>query len=247
MAQLMVILGEVDDAVRMSEGAIRRAESLGDFGSLAFALGLSLFVLATCGRNEATLRTAEAFEAKASEKGARLWESIAKEWASIARGLITGDAAGAATELRDIMAARHERQERQSAYMGHGVLAQLQGKAGAIDAALASIADGLALAEQTRGHRADLFLHRARATSLRSATLPLPKPPIAKRSASRRARARARSSFSRARAGEALPIHRPPCRRPRHSRAGARRLFADAGNARDRRSAGAARGAGGDG
>jgi tetratricopeptide (TPR) repeat protein len=162
MAQLMVILGEVDDAVRMSEGAIRRAESLGDFGSLAFALGLSLFVLATCGRNEATLRTAEAFEAKASEKGARLWESIAKEWASIARGLITGDAAGAATELRDIMAARHERQERQSAYMGHGVLAQLQGKAGAIDAALASIADGLALAEQTRGHRADSFLHRAR-------------------------------------------------------------------------------------
>ena len=162
MAQLMVILGEVDDAVRMSEGAIRRAESLGDFGSLAFALGLSLFVLATCGRNEATLRRAEAFEAKASEKGARLWESIAREWASMARGLVTGDAAGAATELRDIMAARRERQERQSAYMGHGLLAQLQGKAGAIDDALASIAEGLALAEQTGGHRADSFLHRVR-------------------------------------------------------------------------------------
>src|ERR1700733_10565468 len=55
MAQLMVILGEVDDAVRMSEEAIRRAESLGEFGSLAFASGLSLFVLAMCGRNEATL------------------------------------------------------------------------------------------------------------------------------------------------------------------------------------------------
>src|SRR5262249_11498377 len=92
MAQLMVILGKVDDAVRMSEGAIRRAESLGDFGSLAFALGLSLFVLALCGRNEATLRRAEALEANASEKGARLWESIAREWASMARGLITGDA-----------------------------------------------------------------------------------------------------------------------------------------------------------
>src|SRR3984957_9941987 len=114
MAQLMVILGEVDDAVRMSEGAIRRAESLGDFGSLAFALGLSLFVLAMCGRNEATLRKAEAFEANASEKGARLWESIAREWASWAGGLITGDAAGAATELRDILAARRERQERKT-------------------------------------------------------------------------------------------------------------------------------------
>jgi class 3 adenylate cyclase/tetratricopeptide (TPR) repeat protein len=162
MAQLMVILGEVDGAVRMSEGAIRRAESLGDFGSLAFASGLSLFVLAICGRNEATLRRAEAFAANASEKGARLWQSISREWASWARGLITGDAAGAATELRDIMAARRERQERQSAYMGNGLLAQLQGKAGVIDDALASIAEGLALAEPTGGHRADSFLHRVR-------------------------------------------------------------------------------------
>jgi tetratricopeptide (TPR) repeat protein len=162
MAQLMVILGEVDNAVRMSEGAIRRAESLGDFGSLAFASGLSLFVLATCGRNEATLRRAEAFEANASKKGARLWASISREWASWARGLITGDAAGAATELRDILAARRERQEGQSAYMWHGLLAQLQGKAGEIDAALASIAEGLALAAQTGGHRADSFLRRVR-------------------------------------------------------------------------------------
>ena len=44
----------------------------------------------------------------------------------------------------------------------HGLLAQLQGKAGAIDDALASIAEGLALAEQTGGHRADSFLHRVR-------------------------------------------------------------------------------------
>jgi hypothetical protein len=162
MAQLRMILGKVDDAVRMSEAAIRRAESLGDFGSLAFALGLSLFVLAMCGRIEATLRRAEAFEASASEKGARLWQSIAQEWASWLRGLITGDAAAAATELRDVMAARRERQERQSAYMGRGVLAQFQGNAGAVDNALASIAEGLAVAEQTGGHRVDSFLQRIR-------------------------------------------------------------------------------------
>jgi class 3 adenylate cyclase/predicted ATPase len=162
MGQLLMNLGEVDDAVSMSEGAIRRAESLGDFGSLAFALGLSLFVLAMRGRIEATLSRAEALKAAASEKGARLWESIAREWASWARGLITGDAAGAASELRDVMAARRERQERQSAYMGQGLLAQLQGRAGALDEALASIAEGLALAEQTGGHRADSFFHRIR-------------------------------------------------------------------------------------
>ena len=162
MAQLMIVLGNVEDAVRISEGAIRRAESLGDFGSLAFASGLSLFVLAMCGRIEATLRRAETFEANASEKGAGLWVSIAREWASWARGLITGDAAAAANEFRDIMAARRERQERQSAYMGHALLAELQGKAGVIEDALASIAEGLALAEQTGGHRADSFLHRVR-------------------------------------------------------------------------------------
>ena len=46
--------------------------------------------------------------------------------------------------------------------MWQGLFAQLQGKAGASDDALASIAEGLALAEQTGGHRADSFLHRVR-------------------------------------------------------------------------------------
>jgi hypothetical protein len=158
----MIILGELEDGVRMSEDAIRRAESLGDFGSLAFATGQSLQVLGICGRIEAVLRRAEAFEANASEKGARLWESTARGWASWARGLIARDAAPAATEFRDIMAAKRERLERQGQYMWQGLLAQLQGKAGASDDALASIVEGLALAEQTGGHRADSFLHRVR-------------------------------------------------------------------------------------
>ncbi|MBV9286212.1 MAG: hypothetical protein JO288_00060, partial [Hyphomicrobiales bacterium] len=162
MAQLLMTLGEVDAAVRMSEDAIHRAESLGDFGSLAFATGLSLLVIGNCGRADAVLRRAEAFAADASEKGARLWESLARFWASWARGLITGDAATAATELRDILAERRERQEQQAWYLDQGVLAQLQGMAGAIDEALASIAEGLKLAEQTGGHRGDSFLYRIR-------------------------------------------------------------------------------------
>ena len=47
-------------------------------------------------------------------------------------------------------------------------------------------------------------------------------------------------------ARQALSIDRPPRRSPRRPRAGARRLCADAGNAGDRRGAGAARGARGD-
>jgi hypothetical protein len=57
------------------------------------------------------------------------------------------------------------------------------------------------------------------------------------RSASRHAQLRTARG---ARARQALPIHRPPCRSPRHPRVRARRLFDDAGNAGDRRDAGAA-------
>ncbi len=64
------------------------------------------------------------------------------------------------------------------------------------------------------------------------------------REAARRAQLRpARLPFAR----QALPIDRPPRRRPRRPRARARRLCADAGNAGDRGGAGAAGGAGGNG
>ena len=62
-----------------------------------------------------------------------------------------------------------------------------------------------------------------------------------------RARRAQSSSASGAGARETLPVDRPPRRRPRRSRACARRLCADAGNAGDRRGTVAARGAGGDG
>jgi hypothetical protein len=53
----------------MSEDAIRRAETSDDFGSLAFAMGQSLLVVALSGDTEAVLRRARAFGAVASEKG----------------------------------------------------------------------------------------------------------------------------------------------------------------------------------
>ena len=88
------------------------------------------------------------------------------------------------------------------------------------------------------------------AKSCSSAIPPIPrrpKTPSRPPSPSRREQgARSFEPARRARARQALPIDRPPRRRPRRPRARARRLFADAGNAGDRRGAGAARGAGGD-
>ena len=62
------------------------------------------------------------------------------------------------------MSVKGKRQERQTIYMyiWQGLLAQLQDKACAIDDAPASIVGGLALAEQTGGHRADSFLRWVR-------------------------------------------------------------------------------------
>jgi class 3 adenylate cyclase len=162
MAQLLMILGEIQNALRMSEDAIGRAKTLGDFGSLAFSLGYNLVVLAISEDLEALLHRAEAFEALAAEKGAPFWESLAKAWANRARGLLLGDAAAASIELEDIIDAKRKRKERQALQTWYGVLAELQRAAGASEAALAAVAEGMELAEQTASHRADSDLHRLR-------------------------------------------------------------------------------------
>jgi class 3 adenylate cyclase/tetratricopeptide (TPR) repeat protein len=162
MAQLLATLGELESALHLSEEAIRRSEVLGDFGSFAFATGQSLLVVALSGHTETVLRRAEAFGTVASEKGAELWASNAKGWASWARGLLTHDAAAAVEELREIVNAKRERQYRQTLHGWFGLLAELQGAAGAVGDALDSVAEGLALAESTAGHRMDAHLHRLR-------------------------------------------------------------------------------------
>ena len=127
----------------------------------------------------------------------------------------------------------------------HGLLAELEAERISLDEALTSI---------------DRAIELAREGDIRSARLPAaPHPrrhPAAarsrecrpgRRSLPGRHRGRARAGRAQLRpaggaeARETLPIHRPPGRSPRHPRARARRLLADAGNARNRGGAGAAR------
>jgi hypothetical protein len=79
--------------------------------------------------------------------------SNARGWASWARGLLTKDAAAAIAELRAVINAKREREERQTLYAWYGLLAELQSAAGAVDDAVTSIKQGLELAERTGGHR----------------------------------------------------------------------------------------------
>lgn len=69
----------------------------------------------------------------------------------------------APAEMQDVVNAKCERQERQNLYLWYGLLAELQGAAGAVDDALASIAAGLELAEQgLHRPRGGVFISGAR-------------------------------------------------------------------------------------
>ena len=59
--------------------------------------------------------------------------SNARGWASLARGLLTKDAAAAIAELRAVINAKREREERQTLYASYGLLAELQSAAGAVE------------------------------------------------------------------------------------------------------------------
>ena len=130
-------------------------------------------------------------------------------------------------------------------------LAEAEAEAGDPDRAVAILDEALATADRTRLSR---IRSGTASGARRNPAEARPRQPRAcgrglpdrhrGREAARHAQLR---TARRAVARQALPIDRPPRRRPRRPRAGARRLFADAGNAGDRGGAGAAGGAGGDG
>ena len=124
-------------------------------------------------------------------------------------------------------------------------LAEAEARSGDVERAVAVLDEALATCERI-GHRTfEAELHRVRGERVAQAR------PGEHRARRSRVRPRYRNcSWTRdsqlraargALACQALPIDRPPRRRPRRPRAGARRLFGDAGNAGNRGSPGAAR------
>ena len=162
MAQALVCLGEVEAAVRMSDDAIRRAETLDDFGARAFALTNRLQIDAIRGRPDAIREPAEALRKLVFEKSTPLWELNAKGYAIWARGPSQPDPEAAANELGEIIAAKLERKELMRIYHWYGLIAELQSAAGACEDALVSVAKGLEIAAQTGGLCKDSYLYRVR-------------------------------------------------------------------------------------
>ena len=203
----------------------------------AYALSVKIYIEGHRNDLESVVATAENLLKISQQHGMDFYVAISRIYLSWARGGL-GDARGGADELRNSLDTYATQGNRLGTPYFLGCLAELEAAAGDHERALALIDEGLAMAREGGQRVWDAFLHRLRGDILLKRDPANPAPAeeayqtaiaIAKRA--RRAELRAaRVAFAR----QALPIDRPPRRRPRCPRARARRLFADAGNAGDR-------------
>jgi predicted ATPase len=171
--------------------------------------------------------------------------SVALAWA---QGRL-GDARAGADNLRTSLADYTGQGNRLFVTTFLALLADLEAAAGDFEHASVLIDESLAIAQDGGQNYTDAFLHRLRGEILLKRN---PADPARAEEAYQAAIAREATGRAQLRtacvtcAGQALSIDRAPCGRPRRPHAGARRLLAHIGNARDRRGASAAHRAGGD-
>ena len=236
-AVIMWQLGEVEGARELIRWATQRASEIGHIGGIADVLFWKSYLEIWRGDPLATLNAAEALETVAREYGLVQYLSEAELHCGWARGRIADPMTGAA-QVRRVLGLFVDQGVKVNLGLYNGLLAQLEVETLGADSALARIDEAFRLSDQVE-HRCSLpFLHRLRGEVL------LKRDPASHDRAeeafrtaiaiAKRARCAQLRSARCARARQALSIDRPPRRRPRRARARTRRLFADAGNARDR-------------
>ena len=237
LASATWLLGEVENARRFAELAFRSAAELGHAPTSTNAhTYLAMF---EARRNDfaAALRLAEQILFDARKHEMDLWVAFGEVFAAWARGRCHDSQAGAPA-LRRALANYLNQGNKLFAPFFHGLLADLEAETNGLDVALTLIDEGLGFSEETSERFSDSYLHRLRGDILLKRD---PANPAPAEEAFRAAVATAQvqkaelRTASDALAGQALSIDRPSRRCPRRPRAGARRLCADARNARDRR------------
>ena len=239
-------LGEVDRAISLIDRMQTRMADLTHVGTLAFGrMYAAMFELM---RGDHARAAPNAFELArlAREHDLPMFRAFGvflEGWATAASGAVGG---GLEDMRRGVELLRE-----QNVLFFDGLLkialAEAEARAGDPDRAVAILDEALATCDRTglsrvrsgtaSGARRNPAQARPRQPRARGRSLP---DRHRGREAARHAQLRtARGAVAR----QALSVDRPPRRRPRRPRARARRLFADAGNAGDRRGAGAARGA----
>ncbi len=248
LSPVTLVLGDIEGARKLIDAAVASAVASDRVQDLVNAYYYKASHEVALGDAAAALRTAEihAEICRRHQVEPRSSLMLQSAWAR-AR---LGDREIGIAELRRAIAAVLEKNEKLTIPRFQGLLAELEAEEGDIEGALARIDQALALAHEMGAHGSDAFLHRFRGDILLKRD-PAQSCPRCRglaggyrhrRTAGRTLPPLARRPLS----GQALSIDRPTGRCSGRPRAGARRVCADAGNARDRRGTGAARGAGGD-
>ena len=234
-------LGEIDRARELIETSKQRAIELGHVASMATPLFVNSCLEFLRGDAAAALRAAEAMEVLGRDQGMVLFGTEGELLSAAARGQLTDPVAGAIA-LRQALAAYFDQGAKLNARFFGGLLAQLELKASGAQSALTIIDEAFAQQDPggTLGSRIHASSPRRHPAEVDPSNLRPGRGCLQDRHRDREGTGRTKlPPPGCALARQALPIDRPPRRRPRRPRAGARRFCADARNAGDRRGAGA--------
>ena len=237
-------LGEPQRARQLIQRAIRRADQLGHVATLANVLFFRTVLESRRDDAFATQRATEDLLRLTEEHGIKSFADMVQMYVNWSHGRLVDPEAGALAINRGL-AAHLADGNKGAALTYYVLLAELEATTLDLDHALTLIGERLAIAEEIGGH---FSAHISIVCAATSVCVAIRQTPPRRR---KRSRPPSRSPISRARAvmacaqpfaRQALSIDRPSDRRPRRTRAGARRFCADAGDARDRWGAGAAGG-----
>jgi predicted ATPase len=243
------VLGDIERAQALSEEALARADETGHAPTRAQVYFFISRYQVLRGDPQAALRAATIVVDLSREHGMPVYLAVGEVQSNWARFQL-GDREVGVSGLRRALATYVGQGNKLFLPLFQGWLAQLEAEGDDADGALCRIDEAMALANEIGERWTDSMLHRIRGGILLKRdpanAAPAEEALLAAVAIAQAQKARSFRTPSGAVSRKALSIDRPPCRRPRHPRARARRLFANACDAGDCRGAGTACGAGAD-
>jgi class 3 adenylate cyclase/predicted ATPase len=154
-------LGEFDRARRLVEESTRRANELGHPAAVSSALFFRTAIESRRDDARATRVAVESLLQLTEEHNLKTYTDLGRMYSNWARGKLHDPEAGA-VGLKEALASYLALGNKSAAPSFYGLLAELEAMRHHLDSALATIEDGLAMAEDTGEHYTDPYLHRLR-------------------------------------------------------------------------------------
>jgi hypothetical protein len=230
------MLGDIEVARKLIDEGVARAVESGHLMELINAYNYKAVIEVVLGDAQGALHTAGIYADICRRHQLEPWPTFTFQ--SVWARARLGDRKIGIAELRRVLAASLEKNWRSSIPGFQARLAELEAEEGDFKGALARISGALALAREMGALTSDAFLHRLRGEILLKRDPVNPAPAEAAFQTALAIAQQQGGRFYGLRAALSL-AKLPPRSSPRRARVGAGRLFADAEDARNRRSAGA--------